>query len=185
MHFMSRVRPKVALPFAGFLLVIGLLVLSGCTSSPSGSASNKAGAKHPTAVPSHGVSATVTGQSTAPLPADIPVPQSAQLQHEYTAQVNGKAVTVWQYTVPSTASATTPNTATTPNNVASFYEQTMPTKGWSSATAPAAPVTNGTAVPPTSAQVYHQNNTTTVATVTAAYANGNSGPVSLVIMIGK
>jgi hypothetical protein len=187
---MSRVRWTVGLSLAGLVLTIGVLVLSGCTSSGSNGSSGGGARTGNVTTQSNKVAETTATvaetPSNAPLPADVPAPQGGQLQRAYTTTVGGKTVTVWQYSVPTGAA-----TATTPQSVASNFDQAMTAKGWTKAagnngTTPAngtAPAT-GTATTGASGgavRVYHHN--TTTATVTTRYANGTSGPVMVSIMI--
>ena len=181
---MSRVRWTVGLSLAGLVLTIGVLVLSGCTSSPSGGSTGGSARTGNVTTQSNKVAQTTATAaetpSNAPLPADVPAPQGGQLQRTYTTTVGGKTVTIWQYSVPAGAA-----TATTPQSVAANLDEAMMAKGWTKAagnngTAPA----TGTATTGASGgavRVYHHN--TTTATVTTRYANGTSGPVMVSIMI--
>ncbi len=169
MSSMTRIQRAFALPLAGAILGLAL-VLAGCgsASTSSGSAS---GSGHVNVTPSAGVTATA-GPSTMPLPSSIPVPPGAQLQKEYTAMVNGQQATVWQYSVQSSQLAT-------PQNVQSYYQKTMPAKGWSTAPVPTVTVQepNGS----TAALAYQQG--TQLATVSTGYAQANStsGPLQIII----
>lgn len=175
---MSRVHTKVTLPLAGLVLAIALLILAGCGGSASGQSGNGSASGHASVTNNQGTPvATISGQagqSTTPLPSSIPAPANATLQREYTAQVNGQTATVWQYIIPSSTSATTPQT------VAQYYQQKMPAKGWSSAAVPTMTVSTSTGTP-AAAQVYQKSGM--LATIASAYASGTSGPVTVIITV--
>lgn len=183
---MSRVRWTVGLSLAGLVLTIGVLVLSGCTSSGSNGSTGSSARTGNVTTQSHKVAeTTATASETTtnqPLPADIPQPQGGQLQRAYVTTVGGKTVTVWQYSVPAGAAAA----GTTPQNVAANFDQAMMAKGWTKVAAPNGAATETPAAGANgsggSVHVYHHNNTT--ATVTTRYANGASGPVTVAIMVG-
>lgn len=170
---MTRTQRRVALPLAG--LILGLaIVLAGCGASTSTStgAGSASGSGNASVTPPAGVTATA-GPSTKPLPSSIPVPPGAQLQKEYTATVNGRQATVWQYAVQSSQLAT-------PQNVQTYYQKAMPAKGWSAAPVPTVTVQepNGSTA---AAMAYQQG--TQLATVATGYAQANStsGPLQIII----
>jgi len=178
---MSRVRTRtrVTLPLAGLVLAIAVLILAGCGGSASGHSGNGSASGHASVTNNQGTPvATISGQagqSTRPLPSDIPAPPNATLQREYTAQVNGRSATVWQYVIPASS-------VSTPQNVASLYQQQMPAKGWTSAAVPTVTVSSANGAP-AAAQIYQQNGQ--LATIATGYVSGNSGPVAVIITFAK
>lgn len=175
MTFRTRIHRAFALPLAG--LILGLaLVLAGCGGSTSASTGSGSASGHVSVTPPAGVTATA-GPSTMPLPSSIPVPPGAQLQKEYTAMVNGRQATVWQYSVQSSQLAT-------PQNVQTYYQKAMPAKGWNAAPVPTVTVQepNGSTA---AAMAYQQG--TQLATVATGYAqaNSSSGPLQIIITYAK
>lgn len=169
---MSRLRTRITLPLAGLVLTIALLMLAACGGGASGQSGNGSASGGGTVTNNQGTpAATVSGQagtSTAPLPSDVPSPPNASLQREYSSQINGKTATVWQYVIPASGSAT-------PNNVASLYQQQMPSKGWTTTT-----ISNDAGALIT-AGLFQKSGTLT--SVSAAYSHGNYGPVVVIITV--
>jgi len=167
----TRIQGTVALPLAG--LIVGLaLVLAGCGGGTSVSTGQGSASGNVSVTPPAGITATA-GPSTMPLPSSIPLPPGAQLQREYTATVNGRQATVWQYTVQSSQLAT-------PQNVQTYYQQAMPAKGWSAGPVPTVTVQepNGSTA---AAMAYQQG--AQLASIATGYAQANSttGPVQIII----
>lgn len=164
---MMRIQRKLTLPLAG--LVLGLaLVFAGCGSASTGNGSGTGNVK---VTPPAGVTATASA-STQPLPSSIPLPPGAQLQHEYTATVNGRQATVWQYAEQSSQLAT-------PQNIQTYYQKAMPVKGWSAAPVPTVTVqgANGSTA---AAMAFQQG--IQLATIATGYAQqgSTSGSVQII-----